>query len=457
LQRAQARPSGETCPVAMRIVGFKLFPSTNMTALLLLLSATHALAASISHRLLTTACDSAMATLESSNATSADLSSAFGVMCADTQCRSTAAISLGTPGHGVTADDVVTCYCDAVVTDGVDPNLINNDTALASTASCAAVVVARRAYYCDSAIATLNSSDATSADLSSAFGIMCADTQCRSTVTTFFSDLPHGVTADELVTCFCDAVVTDGADPHLIVHGVDNALASTASCSAVIAARQPSPPTSPPPPRIPPLSPFAPLTAGEAIVEEEAHIVTVEVTLAGDISSVDKALLTAAMATELGCVSPCQLDLSLSSGSVTVTAKMTIPTAEASTAASVASNAATFAATSPSALTTSLASAGVTVSAVNPTVAQVTQTVAIKVAPPPPSPPPMPPPSPSLPPPSSPPPTSPPPSSPSGGGSSDNSGAVVGGVLGGISAPLFAAIGYYAYRKKKPRQVKVTS
>ena len=318
-------PSEETCPVAMRIVGFKLVPSTNMTALLLLLSATHALAASISHRLLTTACDSAMTTLESSNATSADLSSAFGVMCADTQCRSTAAISLGTPGHGVTADDVVTCYCDAVITDGVDPILIvhSGNNALTSTASCSAVIVARQAYLCDSAIATLNTSDATSVDLSNAFGIMCADTQCRSTAATFFGPPPQqGLTIDEVLTCYCDAVVTDGADPILIVHsgasvmcaswcfnacaeltgnvqnecgacssqggaagcypgaagfGDNNALASTASCSAVIAAWQPSPPTLPPPPRIPPLSPFAPLTAGEAILEEEAHLVTVEV------------------------------------------------------------------------------------------------------------------------------------------------------------------------------------
>jgi len=31
----------------------------------------------------------------------------------------------------------------------------------------------------------------------------------------------------------------------------------------------------------------------------------------------------------------------------------------------------------------------------------------------------------------------------------------VGGVIGGISAPLFGALGWYAYKKQKMSQVKV--
>jgi hypothetical protein len=34
-------------------------------------------------------------------------------------------------------------------------------------------------------------------------------------------------------------------------------------------------------------------------------------------------------------------------------------------------------------------------------------------------------------------------------------GAIVGGVIGGISAPLFGALGWYAYKKQKMSQVKV--
>lgn len=204
------------------------------------------------------------------------------------------------------------------------------------------------------------------------------------------------------------------------------------------------PPPSPPPPFIPPLSPFAPLTVGEVVVEEEAQIVTVSVTLAGDIASIDQAALTASMATTLGCVSPCQLELTLSSASVDVTAKMTVPTSAASTASSVAANAQSFASSSASDVNAFLGAAGVTVVAVSPVVYQTKQTVAIKVAPPPPSLPPSTPPA--VPPPS--------PTSPTSSGGS-NTGGIIGGVVGGVSAPMFAAIGYYVYKKKKMSQTKV--
>ena len=190
----------------------------------------------------------------------------------------------------------------------------------------------------------------------------------------------------------------------------------------------PSPSIPPPSPRIPPLSPFAPLTAGEAIIEAEAQIVTVSVTLAGDVSSVDMTALTSAMEAELGCSLPCVLELTLAAGSVAVDAKMTVPTADASTASSVAANAQTFAAKTPTQLTSSLSSAGVTVSAVNPTVAQVTQTVAIKVAPPPPT---------------------------KSAPESSSMAGMIGGIAGGVSGALFGAIGYYSYKKKKMSQVKV--
>jgi len=203
----------------------------------------------------------------------------------------------------------------------------------------------------------------------------------------------------------------------------------------------------PPAPSIPPLSPFAPLATGEAIVEAEAQIITVSLTLAGAISSVNETLLKDAMKAQLGCYAPCEIALTLSAGSINVQAQMIVPTSEASTAASVASSAQTFASSSTSDLTTALAPAGVTVASVSPTVAQTTQTVAIRVAPPPPSPPPSP---------SPPPPSLPPPSSPSSSSSdSDNTGAIIVGVVGGVFALLFcAALGYFIMKKQsKPKVV----
>jgi hypothetical protein len=204
----------------------------------------------------------------------------------------------------------------------------------------------------------------------------------------------------------------------------------------------PPPPPKPPSPLIPPVPPFAPLSPGEAVVETEAQIVQVSVTFGGDISDFDESdrnFLKSVMATQFECFPPCQIELVFSSGSVNVGIKMTIPTAEASTASSVTSKAQTFAAKTPAQITDDLATAGatVTVASVDPTVSSVTQTVALLVAPPPPSPPP---------------PLNPPSSPPS---SSDNTGAIVGGVVGGVSAPLFGALGYYMYRKNKMKQVKV--
>ena len=203
-----------------------------------------------------------------------------------------------------------------------------------------------------------------------------------------------------------------------------------------------SPPPSPPPPRLPPLSPFAPLQAGETIIDVEAQVTTVSMVLAGDISSVDATALTTAFKQELRCLPPCELVLILSSASVSVQARMTVPASETSTAAAIAANAQSFVSQTPAALTTALASVGVTVSAVTPTVAQVTQIVAMRVAPPPPTPP-SPPPSPSAP-------------SPLSAGGSDSIGGIVGGVVGGISAPLFGAIGYYVYKQKMKKNGRAT-
>lgn len=201
------------------------------------------------------------------------------------------------------------------------------------------------------------------------------------------------------------------------------------------------PPALPPKPLMPPLPPFTPLADGEAIIETSAEVVTLQFVVAGDVSSVDLAGLTAALKTETGCFAPCELMVSLVSASVSVQAQMVIPSSQASTVASVTAASQSFANKSPSQLTTTLSSVGVTVTT-SAVVSQTSQMMAMMVAPPSPSSPP------SLPPPSSP----PPPES-----SSSNTGGIIGGVIGGISAPLFGALGYYAYKKKKQQQVKVVS
>ena len=181
-------------------------------------------------------------------------------------------------------------------------------------------------------------------------------------------------------------------------------------------------------PTIPPLPPFTPLGAGEAIEEVLSTITQLEFTVAGDVSSLDRSALVAALTTELKCVAPCQLEVSVSAGSVAVTTKMTVPAAETAKVAEVAAAASAMVAKPIASLGTAL---GVTVESISPTVSSTTQLVALKVAPPP-----------------------PPPVSSGGMGA----GAIAGIVLGVLCAiGIVAGAKVMMDRRKKKNAVKVSS
>ena len=121
----------------------------------------------------------------------------------------------------------------------------------------------------------------------------------------------------------------------------------------------------------------------------QAKHLTINFVVAGDVADIDTAALTTALETELGCLSPCELRVTLSSGSVHVRVLIIVPVAAASTAADVADRAQSFASATPAALTAALSSALVTVASVSPAVAEATRVVMLKVAPPPPHAPPV--------------------------------------------------------------------
>ena len=192
----------------------------------------------------------------------------------------------------------------------------------------------------------------------------------------------------------------------------------------------------PPPPSVPPRAPpFSPLAAGVEVVEAQATVISMSLTISGDVSSVGDAeqeALKSTFATELSCYKPnCILTLRVSAGSVNIEVIAAIPnsgggvTDAAATLAAVNSAATSLTTQSAIALSTTLSSStfSVSVTAITAPEVKADVTVSLAVAPPPPaappdspSPPSPPPPSPSPPPccPSPPPPSpSPPPPSPS--------------------------------------------
>jgi len=187
------------------------------------------------------------------------------------------------------------------------------------------------------------------------------------------------------------------------------------------------------PPSIPPLPPISPLQTGETVVEVLTSVTTLQLTLAGDASSIDTAALEASLRTQLQCAPPCQLSLILSAGSVNVAVRMTIPVADASVVATVVAATTSFVAQTPSAIATSLGG-GLTVESVDQTVSTVQQVLAVAVAPPPPSP--------------------PPPQS----NSDDDDGLPIGALIGIIAGALvlMGVLGFVVWKQTK-NKVKVVS
>lgn len=165
---------------------------------------------------------------------------------------------------------------------------------------------------------------------------------------------------------------------------------------------------------MPSFPPFLPLPAGSAIVQKAASVVTVNLQLAGDISTFSAAAqdaLKASLRTSLSCQEPaCYLELRLRAGSIDADVVLTLPQdSAASPAASLGQvqSAATALVTSPPAAISS--ALGVSVASASPTVGTQTNVVVpLVLAPPPPTPPT--PPSPPLP-------TAPTPSAPAGAAS----------------------------------------
>jgi hypothetical protein len=189
-------------------------------------------------------------------------------------------------------------------------------------------------------------------------------------------------------TANCAGVDTGGpgvdvARPTTYEWLIDSGYAN-ASTSAAWLPPPPSPPSppSPPPPPLP-VPPFAPLGDGEAIVVAEVTVLTVTLTVAGDVHSVDEQALAESLRERLACSPPCVLTLTLTPASVLVTSELAVPASDAAAVNAVSAAADALVATAPAALGTAL---GVTVESINPTVGVQSRTVAIQVAPPPPSP-----------------------------------------------------------------------
>ena len=95
------------------------------------------------------------------------------------------------------------------------------------------------------------------------------------------------------------------------------------------------PPKNPPPvpPLLPPslaVPPFAPVSAGQAVVQVQATVITINLQVAGDVNdfgqgSSARANLEVNFRSRLECYDPCQLRLLFSSASVNVQALITVP------------------------------------------------------------------------------------------------------------------------------------
>ena len=157
--------------------------------------------------------------------------------------------------------------------------------------------------------------------------------------------------------------------------------------------RPPTPPLLPPSPAVPP---FAPVSAGQAVVQVQATVITINLQVAGDVNDFapgSSALtnLDASFRSLLECYDPCQLRLLISSASVNVQALITVPNPPTGTAPNIpTANLAATVLAAATALTSQPAAALSVALAVTVTQAPaitVAENVAVPmvVAPPPPS------------------------------------------------------------------------
>ena len=155
----------------------------------------------------------------------------------------------------------------------------------------------------------------------------------------------------------------------------------------------PAPPLQPPSPAVPP---FAPVSAGQAVVQVQATVITLNLQIAGDVNdfapgSSVRANLEANFRSRLECYDPCLFRLLISSASVNVQALITVPNPPAGTAPSApTANLAATVLAAASALTSQPAaalSAALAVTVTEAPTITVVENVAVPmiVAPPPPS------------------------------------------------------------------------
>jgi hypothetical protein len=155
----------------------------------------------------------------------------------------------------------------------------------------------------------------------------------------------------------------------------------------------PAPPLLPPSPAVPP---FAPVSAGQAVVQVQATVITLNLQIAGDVNdfapgSSARANLEANFRSRLECYDPCLFRLLISSASVNLQALMTVPNPPAGTAPSIptANLAATVLASAAALTSQPLAalSAALAVTVTQAPAVTVAENVAVPmiVAPPPPS------------------------------------------------------------------------
>ena len=142
------------------------------------------------------------------------------------------------------------------------------------------------------------------------------------------------------------------------------------------------PPPSPPPPSPPP-PPFAPLGAGQALVEMQVTVITATFTVAGDVVSIDQPTLIASLRELFACTAPCVLSLSLTPASVAVTSQLTVPASATASVSAVSAAANALVARTPTGLGSAL---GLAVETIDPTVGVQTRVATVLVAPPPPAP-----------------------------------------------------------------------
>ena len=161
------------------------------------------------------------------------------------------------------------------------------------------------------------------------------------------------------------------------------------------------PPKNPPPappllPTSPGLPPFAPVSAGQAVVQVQATVITLNLQIAGDVNdfgqgSSARANLEANFRSRLECYDPCQFRLLISSASVNIQAQITVPNPPAGTAPSApTANLAATVLAAAAALTSQPAaalSAALAVTVTQAPTITVAENVAVPmiVAPPPPS------------------------------------------------------------------------